>query len=86
MKYQLAEHIALTEVDDEAVLINLNSGGYFGLNHVGAMLMSQLQQQQTVEIASASIANKYDIQHTTVINDIELLIQQLLDQKLIVAV
>ncbi|MFT6408347.1 MAG: hypothetical protein ACJAQ6_001765 [Arenicella sp.] len=86
MKYQLADHVSLTEVDDEAVLLDLHSGGYFGLNHIGAQLMSHLQQQQTIEFASTSIAEQYQTPEVTVSRDIHLLVQQLLDQKLIVAV
>jgi hypothetical protein len=84
MKYQLADHVSLTEVDDEAVLLDLNSGAYYGLNHVGAMLMSYLQEQKTPEFACAAIAEQYQTPHITVTRDIELLLQQLLEQKLIV--
>ncbi|MBL4673858.1 MAG: PqqD family protein [Arenicella sp.] len=84
MKYQLADHVSFTEVDDEAVLLDLNSGAYYGLNHVGAMLMSYLQDQKTPEFASTAIAKQYLTPHITVARDIELLVQQLLEQKLIV--
>ncbi|MFQ3245343.1 MAG: hypothetical protein ACI9SP_001990 [Arenicella sp.] len=84
MKYQLADHVSLTEVDDEAVLLDLNSGAYYGLNHVGAMLMSHLQNQQTPEFASTAIAEQYQTPYITVARDIDLLLQQLLEQKLIV--
>lgn len=84
MKYQLADHVSLTEVDDEAVLLDLNSGTYYGLNHVGAKLMSYLNDQKTVEFASVAIAEQYQAPRITVARDIELLVQQLLEQKLIV--
>jgi hypothetical protein len=84
MKYQLADHVSLTEVDDEAVLLDLNSGAYYGLNHVGALLINYLQDQKTPEFASTAIAEQYQTPHITVARDIELLVQQLLEQKLIV--
>jgi len=86
MKYQLADHVSLTEVDDEAVLLDLNSGAYYGLNHVGALLINHLQAQQSVEFANAAIAEQYQTPHTTVTQDIEILIDQLLEQKLIIKV
>ena len=84
MKYNLAEHVSLTEVDDEAVLLDLNSGAYYGLNHVGALLIAQLQDQQDVANASAAIAERYQTPHATVKRDIDTLLAQLLEQKLIV--
>ena len=85
MKYKLADNVSFTEVDDEAVLLNLNSGAYYGLNHVGTLLMAHLQQEHTVEHASAEIAEHYQTPNTTVSSDINALIEQLLEQKLIIA-
>ena len=65
MKYQLADHVSLTNVDDEAVLLDLNSGAYYGLNHVGTILMSYLQDQKTPEFASKAIAERYQAPHAT---------------------
>ena len=84
MKYQLANHVSFTEVDDEAVLLDLNSGAYFGLNHVGALLLTHLQNKQSIEFAQQQIAAKYQISDTIVEQDIEALLAQLLEQKLIV--
>ena len=84
MKYQLADHVSLTEVDDEAVLLDLNSGAYYGLNHVGALLLAHMQDQQSIEFANAAIAKQYQTPHATVSQDIKVLIVQLLEQKLII--
>jgi len=84
MKYQLASTVSLTEVDDEAVLLDLSSGAYYGLNHVGALLISHLQNQHSLEYASAEIAEHYQTPHATVSEDIRILVEQLLEQKLIV--
>jgi len=84
MKYQLAKNVSLTEVDDEAVLLDLNSGAYYGLNHVGALLISHLQNQRSLEYSSAEIAEHYQTPHATVTEDIQTLVEQLLEQKLII--
>ena len=84
MKYHLADHVSLTEVDEEAVLLDLDTGSYYGLNHVGALLISYLQDQQTLAFASSAIAKQYKTPHSTVVTDIELLVEQLLEQKLII--
>ena len=81
--YQLANNISLTQVDDEAVLLNLNTGSYFGLNHVGAALLNNLVDQQSVEQSCATLAKQYEIPAQTVNDDIAELINQLLEQGLI---
>ena len=85
MKYQLADNISLTQVDDEAVLLNLESGTYYSLNHVGALLMAHLQEQRSIEFASAAIVEHYQAPAATVAQDINVLVEQLLAQRLIVA-
>ena len=86
MKYQLADHVSLTKVDDEVVLLNLNTGTYYGLNHVGALLLTYLQDKKSLEFATAAIAEQYQTPHTTVNQDIALLLEQLLEQKLLTKV
>lgn len=83
VKYQLAEHIALTEVDDEVVLLDLNAGTYFGLNHVGARFLTALQANESYENVLSSIAHDYQMDQVAVSADLKALLQQLLEQKLI---
>ena len=83
MKYTLAEHVSLTEVDDEAVLLNLSSGAYYGLNHVGAMLMNRLQNRECMSSAIEAIAKHYQMPIATVTQDVELLVKQLSEQQLL---
>lgn len=86
MKYQLADHISFTDVDDEAVLLDLNSGAYYGLNHIGAQLLKELKAHNSIENAITLIAEQYQITDNSVKKDIDELIQQLLEQKLIVTI
>jgi len=86
LKYQLLEHISLTEVDDEIVLLDLNSGGYFGLNHVGAHFLKIVMADEAVnhiEQASREIAKKYEMPVDDVEADLEELAQQLTEQRLL---
>lgn len=83
MKFKLAKHVSLTAVDDEAVILDLNSGAYFGLNHIGALLMEQLQAGASSELAVKNIAEQYQIASHTVEKDIQELLSELIDQALI---
>ena len=84
MQYQLADHVSFTDLEGEAVLLDLNSGAFFGLNHVGAELLKELKAHNSIEGSIETIANKYKTSNTTVANDINELIEQLLAKDLIV--
>jgi hypothetical protein len=83
MKYQLAEHVSFTDVDEDAVLLDLNTGAYFGLNHIGAQLLNELKAHNSIENAVALIAGQYQLTANTVRADVDELIEQLLEQNLI---
>jgi len=82
MKYRLAEHVTVTEIENEAVLMDLNAGQYFGLNHVGARFLKQLNDDPQEVVAN--IAKYYQTDQKEVAKDIDELIEQLLDKKLLI--
>ena len=81
--YTLIEDVLLTEVDDEVVLLNLASGAYFGLNHVGAQLIKGLQQNLSVEQSIQQISEHYQMDRSVVDADIRSLVDQLLANQLL---
>lgn len=83
-KYLLIEDVLLTEVENEVVLLNLASGAYFGLNHVGAQLIKDLQQTLPIEQSIQQISERYQMDHSVVDADIRALVDQLLANKLLV--
>ena len=85
MRYRLAEHVSFTEVDDEAVLLDLNLGSYYGLNHIGARFLSAMQACQSVENAVSDIAEDFHMDAATVAADIDKLVKQLVSERLIEA-
>lgn len=81
--YRLANNISLTQVNDEAVLLNLDTGSYYGLNHIGAELLNNLIAKQSVQQSCLGLANEYAMPEQTIIDDITELLAQLLEQGLI---
>lgn len=80
MKYRLLEHISFTQVDDEAVLLDLNTGGYFGLNHIGTHFLNIVRNQgieNPMEQACNEIAELYNMDRSQVLTDLEELVLQL---------
>lgn len=83
MKYQLAKHISLTQVDDEAVLLDLDAGTYFGLNPVGALYLSLLESGRSVDAAVLEIQSQYDAPAPQIHQDLTELLDKLIEQRLI---
>ena len=81
--YRLAEQLSVTEVDDEVVLLKLDTGSYYGLNPVGAQLVLGLQDEQTTHQICGRISQQFQTPYSTVKDDLDELIHQLLEQGLI---
>lgn len=47
---------------DEAVILSLKSGVYYGLNSVGARIWNLIQQPQVVQDVCDAIVNEYDVE------------------------
>ena len=84
MKYKLADHVTLTEVDNEVVLLDLNAGHYFGINHIGAYYLNAIHNQSNTSDTIYEIARDYQQDISQVSQDIDELIASLLEQGLLV--
>ena len=78
-----ADSAVATALDGGLVILNTSSNRYFKLNEVGAVVWSDigdgLQQDEIV----ARVAERYATPQATVADDIERLVSQLLEAKLI---
>ena len=50
-----------SELDDEAIILNLNSGIYYGLNEVGARVWELIQQPQSFRELLDALLEEYDV-------------------------
>jgi len=84
MKYKLANHITLTEVDNEVVLLDINAGHYYGINHIGVYFLNALNKQKSIDSIINAIAQDYKQDIVKVKQDIDELITSLLKQRLLI--
>lgn len=85
MRYVLPDHVKIRELDGEAVLLNLASEKYFGLDEVGTSMINALTSGKTVEEACEALLEQYDADPATLQSDLDQLIQKLLAKGLIQA-
>ncbi|XPV67690.1 MAG: PqqD family peptide modification chaperone [Halarcobacter sp.] len=55
------EELLSSEMDDELVMMNLESNNYFGLNKVGKDIWEFLEEEQTLNNLCEKLTNKYDV-------------------------
>lgn len=72
-----------TNLEDEAVILHLKDGVYYGLNPVGARIWNLLQESRTVEEIRDIILEEYEVDQERCEQDLENLLQELLDKGLI---
>ena len=72
-----------SELSGEAVILDLKSGVYYGLNEVGASIWTLLQQPKTVGEIQKAILEEYAVEPEQCDRDIHALLQDLAAQGLI---
>ena len=53
--------VVVREVDGEAVLLNLETGKYFGLNRAGSRMFRALSERGSIRDACESLLAEYDV-------------------------
>lgn len=66
-----------SDLAGEAVILNLKSGVYFGLNEVGAKIWSLIQQPQSIQGLRDALLAEYDVEPEICDRDLLQLIQDL---------
>lgn len=65
-----AQHQISCQLDDEAALLNLQTGVYYGLDPMGAFIWNRIKQPTSVRALTDEIVGAYQIERTTVEADV----------------
>jgi hypothetical protein len=79
----IPSHVLIRFLDQESVLLNLETEKYFGLDAVGTRMWQLVTAAATVEAALAQLVEEYDALPETLRTDLTRLLQHLLDNGLI---
>lgn len=83
MKVTIPETVLSTDLQNEGVLLNLETGEYFGLDAVALGMWKALGESGSVEAARAVLLEQYDVAEETLARDLDELVGQLVERKLI---
>lgn len=81
--YQRREDLAAVGMGDEMVMMDLDSGAYFGLNGSAGLLWEALATPQSVDSLSQLLLAHYQVDAVTSLRDATAFLAQLADKGLI---
>ncbi len=81
--YKISQNHLYSEIADEAVILDLESGVYYGLNPVGVDIWQWLQQPQTKEKLLDLILEEYEVTPEQAEQDIQSILKEMLEAKLL---
>ncbi len=71
------------DLGEEAVILHLKSGVYYGLNEVGEKIWTLIQEPKTFPEIKAALLAEYDVEPEQCEQDLKALLQDLVKQELI---
>jgi len=70
-------------LDGEAVLLDLTSGTYFGLDEVGSEIWALIAEGTTVQAIQRKVTELYDVDDATARKDLEALVAEMQERGLV---
>ena len=80
-----SDDVVVRELDGEAVLLNLESGMYFGLDPVGTRVWQLIDQHHRLSAVVKSMCEEFDAPPETIERDVLRLVSELVEKGIVVA-
>ncbi len=77
------EDVLFQDVEGEIVLLNIETGEYYGLNEVGSRIWTMFQEGQPVSQVLSTLLSEYDVPEEGLRGDVEQFLLQLQSKHLI---
>jgi hypothetical protein len=84
MRISIPDSVLSTELDSEGVLLNLETGEYFGLDEVGLEMWKALNSQPDVDVARTTLLQQFDVTEEVLARDLQEFVAKLAERKLLV--
>ena len=79
----IADDLTSANLQGEAVILNLKSGSYFGVNEVGARILELVKEPVTVSAILSILSKEYDVDREMLETDVVGFLREMQDQHLI---
>jgi hypothetical protein len=78
------QDVVSCDLVDEAAILNLKTGIYYGLDPVGARIWKLIQTPRQLNEILETLLNEYEVEKTRCQNDLIELLEQLIDKELVI--
>jgi hypothetical protein len=78
------EGVLISHLQEESVILNLESERYFGLDDVGTRFLTVLTSSESIEAAHQTLTAEYDVDPQVLRQDLLALVEKLVDQGLLI--
>lgn len=81
--YKIAEDVLSKTVNDEEVIVNLNTGTYFGLNPTGTVIWNHLKKGSDSAVILNDLLEQFDASEDELRQDLEQFVTHLQSQNML---
>ena len=82
-RVKVPDDVLISNLQDESVILNLDSEQYYGLDDVGTRMLSVLTTSDSIEAAYNTLVEEYDVDPDVLRQDLLALVENLLEQGLV---
>ena len=82
-RVSVPDDVLISRLQEESVILNLDSERYYGLDDVGTRFLSVLTTSDSIEAAYERLRHEYDVDAHVLRDDLLALVENLADQGLI---
>lgn len=82
-RVRVADDVLISRLQEESVILNLDSERYFGLDDVGTRMLSVLSTSESIEAAYESLLDEFDVDGLVLRQDLLALVENLVGQGII---
>jgi len=82
-RVKIPDDVLISKLQEESVILNLDSERYYGLDDVGTRFLAVLSTSDSIEAEYETLAGEYDVDPPTLRQDLLELVKNLHDQGLI---
>ena len=82
-RVKIPDDVLISKLQEESVILNLDSERYFGLDDVGTRILSVLTTSDSIETAYQTLLNEYDVDGPVLRQDLLQLVEELASQGII---
>ena len=82
-RISVPENVMVRQLEDESVILNLDTERYFGLDEMGTHMLTVLTSSENIQSACDALLEEYDVDPDLLQRDLEDLVGKLEEQGLV---